>query len=139
MRRILLVLGVAILLACGDGAKAPETRSITVSCSKTWTKTSVKVRPGQSIIVTAKGQLHSGDLAFGPEGTTAHPEWAAYSLVPDWPHLALIGKLGEDGEPFLIGTAYSGTAVRGGVLYLGINDLDAENNQGAFQATVEIR
>lgn len=139
MRQILLVLGIATLLACGDGGKAPKTWSITVPCSKTWTKTSVKVRPGQSITVTAEGQLHGGDFTFGPEGTTAHPEWAPYSLVSDWPHLALIGKLGEDGEPFLIRTAYSGIAVRGGVLYLGINDLDAENNQGAFQASVEIR
>ncbi|MGQ9496008.1 MAG: hypothetical protein ACUVRY_07125 [Thermoanaerobaculaceae bacterium] len=139
MRQILLVLGVATLVACGDGAKEPKTVRITVPCSKTWTETSVKVRPGQSITVTAEGQLHAGDFTLGPEGTTAHPEWAAYSLVPDWPHLALIGKLGEDGEPFLIGTAYSGTVVRGGVLYLGINDLDAENNAGTFQVTVEIR
>lgn len=139
MRRALLVLGFCLLVACGGGSKEPKTVKITVPCEKTWTQTSVEARPGQHITVTAEGQLRAGDLSFGPEGTTTHPEWAAYSLVPDWPHLALIGKLGEDGEPFLIGTAYAGTAVRGGVLYLGINDLDAENNQGAFQATVEIR
>lgn len=139
MRQMLLVLGAAALVACGGGTKEPKTVSITVPCSKTWTKTSVKVQPGQHLTVTAEGQLQGGDLTFGPEGTTAHPEWAAYSLVPDWPHLALIGKLGEDGEPFLIGRSCSITVVRGGVLYLGINDLDAENNGGAFQATVEIR
>lgn len=138
MRQTLLVLSLFALTACGGGSKGPKTANITVPCEKTWTKTSVKVRPGQRISVTAVGQLQAGDLTFGPEGTTSHPEWAAYSLVADWPHLALVGKLGEDGEPFLIGRSYSGLAVQGGVLYLGINDLDAQNNAGAFQVTVEI-
>jgi hypothetical protein len=133
--RQLLVFGVALFLAgCGGGGKKGV--EIAVPCRVTWTATGVQVKPGQRITIQARGELKGGGFTFGPEGTAEHPEWAKYSVVPEWPHLALIGRVGEDGDPFLVGKSFSGQVVRGGELFLGVNDLDAENNDGTFHATV---
>lgn len=136
MRRYALLLALALSLACGGSPKGSTT--VTVPCQVTWTKTGIQVQAGQKLTLTATGELKGGELAFGPEGTSEHPEWARYSLVPEWPHLALIGKVGEDGSPFLVGRSYSGTVIRGGELYLGVNDLDAENNDGSFAVSVTV-
>ncbi len=126
---------VLVLSFCGGNAEK-RGKTVKVPCAATWTKTGLHVQPGQKLHLTATGELAGGQWRFGPEGTSEHPEWARYSLVPEWPHLALIGKVGEDGDPFLVGKEFSGTIVRGGELYLGINDLDAENNDGSFEVTV---
>lgn len=129
----LLVLG-----GCG-GKKEKSGKTVKLPCAVTWTKTDIVVKPGQKLSLTVRGELRGGEWRFGPEGTAEHPEWARYSLVPEWPHLAVIGKVGEDGDPFLVGKEFSGTTVRGGELYLGINDLDAENNDGSFEVTVVLQ
>lgn len=122
-------------VGCGGKEKNPG-KTVKVPCAATWTNTGIAVKPGQRLHLTVQGELRGGQWRFGPEGTAEHPEWARYSLVPEWPHLAVIGKVGEDGDPFLVGKEFSGTIVRGGELYLGINDLDAENNDGSFEVTV---
>lgn len=136
MKKTALLLTLCALVACGRTSGKSST--VTVPCQKTWTKTAIQVKPGQKLTLTATGQLKGGGFTFGPEGTQDHPEWARYSLVPEWPHLALIGKVGEDGSPFLVGRSYSAQLVGGGELYLGVNDLDAENNDGSFTVTVTL-
>jgi len=136
--RHLVLLGLVLALTGCGGARSKKAFTLDVPGQVTWTKTGVKVKPGQRITIRATGQLKGGGLTFGPEGTASHPEWARYSVVPEWPHLALIGKVGEDGDPFLVGKSFSGQVVRGGELFLGVNDLDTENNGGTFHATVEL-
>lgn len=123
------------LASCGK-KELKAGKTVKVPCAVTWTKTGIAVKPGQRLNLTVQGELRGGQWRFGPEGTAEHPEWARYSLVPEWPHLAVIGKVGEDGDPFLVGKEFSGTVVKSGELYLGINDLDAENNDGSFEVTV---
>lgn len=136
MRATVGVLVVALVLGgCGSKEEGGGV-TVKVPCAVTWTATGLKVKAGQRIQLKAEGELRGGQWRFGPEGTAEHPEWARYSLVPEWPHLALIGKIGDDGDPFLVGREFSGTAVRGGELYLGVNDLDAENNDGTFEVRV---
>lgn len=136
----LVGVAVAALAFAGCGGKGETSgKTVKVPCAVTWTRTGILVKPGQKLSLTVRGELRGGQWRFGPEGTAEHPEWARYSLVPEWPHLAVIGKVGEDGDPFLVGKEFSGTIVRGGELYLGINDLDAENNDGSFEATVVLQ
>lgn len=136
MKRYALLAALGAFLACGGSPRGAAT--VTVPCQVTWTETGIQLQAGQQLTLTATGELKGGELSFGPEGTSEHPEWARYSLVPEWPHLALIGKVGEDGSPFLVGRSYSGTVIRGGQLYLGVNDLDAENNDGSFTVIVTV-
>ncbi|MCS7182532.1 MAG: hypothetical protein NZ869_05420 [Thermoanaerobaculum sp.] len=138
-RSAFLVLWVSALMlwSCSEG-KRGKSFTVEVPCALTWSRTGVVLTPGQRITLVAEGELRGGEWRFGPEGTNDHPQWTRYSLVPEWPHLALIAKVGEDGDPFLVGRRFSGTVIRGGELYLGINDLDAENNDGSFEVTVTV-
>ena len=53
-------------------------------------------------------------------------------------HASLIGRIGESGAPFLVGSELSFTADTEGRLFLGINDNSVKNNAGAFTATITV-
>ncbi len=54
-------------------------------------------------------------------------------------HGALIGKIGESGAPFAVGSDFSSASLAPGRLFLGVNDRGPDNNSGAFTATVTVR
>jgi hypothetical protein len=51
----------------------------------------------------------------------------------------LVGKIGEDGEPFLIGSNYTFTATTSGDLYLAVNDLLPyyDDNSGNYMVFID--
>jgi hypothetical protein len=55
------------------------------------------------------------------------------------PYGALVGKIGEDGEPFLIGSNYTFTATTSGDLYLAVNDLLPyyDDNSGNYMVFID--
>jgi hypothetical protein len=130
-----LVIGATLcLLACGGPG------GITVPADQTWTDTGVRVAVGQELQITARGTVHAGPaLSCGPEGFANRPDWDRYSVISGAPHIALIGRIGSDGEPFYVGASYTGRADRSGTLYFGVNDRDAANNRGSYAATIEVR
>lgn len=56
---------------------------------------------------------------------------------PPYNHAGLIGKIGEAGQIFLVGSSYSGFAPQAGTLYLYINDGVTANNDGEFDVVIE--
>jgi len=132
--RALAIVAALGLLACsGPGA-------ITVPADQTWTETGIRVAVGQELRITAKGTVYAGPaLSCGPTGFADRPEWDRYSVLPSAPHIALIGRIGSDGEPFYVGDSFTSGVERSGMLYLGINDRDAGNNRGAYSAEIEVK
>ena len=55
-----------------------------------------------------------------------------------YPCYALIGKIGKDGDPFLVGDKYVAEIKKSGRLYLGINDYFFKDNSGEFQARITL-
>ena len=53
-------------------------------------------------------------------------------------HNSLIGRIGEAGAPFQVGSQLQSTADTDGRLFLGINDVDVANNAGEFTATITV-
>jgi hypothetical protein len=53
-------------------------------------------------------------------------------------HAGLIGRISGSGTPFFVGSDFTGPALQGGELFLGINDIGVDNNSGAFAATVQV-
>jgi len=119
-----------------------------------WTFTAVTVRRGSYLKITAYGKVELGkkhfrkrgnyDRVVGPQGTYNYPPSADSESFPlpaaeggPAPCYALIGKIGQDGFPFLVGTECERIAARAGALYLGINDPHPDDNKGAFYARVE--
>ena len=81
--------------------------------------------------VTARG-TYLFDVETGP-----------YPLEPDrvhgdtrYPGYCLIGRIGEDGVPFFVGTHFQGLAPQAGTLWLGINDPTPQLNRGDFRCRI---
>lgn len=119
-----------------------------------WTNTGITVVAEQYIYVTAGGKVEISkgsffgrdyDYEVGPEGTYNYADGVkeenfplAAAVAGPAPCYALIGKVGEDGEPFLVGRSSVIKSPQTGTLYLGINDFNTEDNSGHFWAKVEL-
>lgn len=128
----------AATMAVGCGDRTSTT--VSVPAGQTWTDTRIAIRAGQHVTITASGKVEAKPrLACGPGGFTDQPQWKIYSVIPAVPHLALIGKVGAEGAPFAVGEHLEATADRDGALFLGVNDKDAANNRGGYEATITVR
>jgi hypothetical protein len=112
-------------------------RQVTVNASDQWTDTGIDVRGGQQIYFSAQGQTRWGpgrrDGAEGERNSPVNPG----RPLPNRPAAALIGRIGERDEFFLIGGDSGPFRARGsGRLYLGINDDVLTDNSGNLRVTV---
>lgn len=57
---------------------------------------------------------------------------------PQFNHAVLLGRIGKDGTPFVIGSETEVTAVNEGRLYLGINDDFFDENAGSFEVVINV-
>ncbi|MBK5257028.1 MAG: hypothetical protein JJE39_13435 [Vicinamibacteria bacterium] len=112
-------------------------REVDVRGSMAWTRTDIELRGGQEVWFESRGQVRWGPgRKDGPEGESGSPRNAARP-IPSRPGAALIGKIGESGDPFFIGKDSGPIRVRGrGTLFLGINDDYLQDNSGSFRVIV---
>lgn len=119
-----------------SGAGGGET--ITVSAQQQWTPTGITVRRGQMLTIRGDGEIQvtpdANDRAT-PNGIVAQ-RFDPRAPLPRTLLGALIGRIGS-GEPFGIGVSGSFKAPDSGQLFLGINDSNVADNEGAFQVTVQ--
>jgi hypothetical protein len=106
--------------------------------SNGWTNSGFHVKKGQKFRVLGRGQISLGN------GTFAKPE-GIRSLADDKKLMAteatggLIAVIGDDNNDFIfIGAAREFTATRDGMLFLGINENNLNDNSGSFEVTIEI-
>ncbi|MHC4197602.1 MAG: alkaline phosphatase family protein [Planctomycetota bacterium] len=128
--------------------------AIKVPATQAWTKTDVPVQSGQSMHIQAQGKIEISKWRyFGrdyqyvvkPNGTYDFSDKVKNNVFPlpaavagPAPCYALIGKIGENGDIFLIGNDAVVEAKNSGDLYLGINDFDVTDNRGDFYAKVDL-
>ena len=148
MRRMIWVLPLlAILMACGAGAwllrqgigpKAQEDLSSPrIFAYRDWQSTGVQVFPGDVIHIRAKGTwLYTPGEYHGPEGHHVYPAPDTYPISGGVPGGVLLGRIGEDDRPFLVGKGCTIVADREGTLYFRINDDILSDNEGFV--TVEL-
>lgn len=112
-------------------------REVEVRGAEAWTQTSVELRDGQEVWFDSRGEVRWGaDRKHGPGGEGGSPR-NPNRPIPSRPGAALIGKIGESGDPFFIGADRGPIRVRGrGTLFLGINDDYLQDNSGAFRVIV---
>jgi len=140
----------------------PAQKVLVVLMSTPWTEAHLEVKTGEKLIVSATGRGVWKSVApsspnaqpnpheeCGPDGTGPVHREDYYSNIASYqcPNAfkgALIGKIGEYGVPFPVGSKFSHMMKDAGPLYLGINDQKADygsdnwaDNSGAF--TVHIR
>jgi hypothetical protein len=102
-----------------------------------WTNTGLVVRRGQRIRITATGNVNLGaGRVSTPAGIRTLPD--RDKLLKDEPTGALIAVIGDDNDDFIfIGRSREFTAQRDGVLFLGVNEGNLNDNTGAFDAVIE--
>jgi hypothetical protein len=102
-----------------------------------WQSTGVQVSQGDIYTIRAKGSWLYSPFA-GPNGPEGHRRFSAPGFYP-LPRVgggALIGRIGEDGQPFYVGSRTSGRAERHGLLYLRIDDDRLGDNEGYLEVQV---
>jgi hypothetical protein len=100
-----------------------------------WTLTGIRVLANQTMNVQASGTI---GLSTDPndEATPAGAKsgrTAPAALVTGAPAGALIGRIGTNGQPFLIGDQTEVTMPATGLLYLSVNDGYLDDNNGEFR------
>ena len=133
------VVGSGALATAGPVSRLAP-RNVIVSARQAWIDTGVDVRLNDLISIEAVGTIlfsaSRTDVAT-PAGVGTNP--AAAVPRPDLPIAALLGRIGADGQPFLVGSTLDAhRANRPGRLYLGINDDLLNDNSGQYRATVSV-
>lgn len=106
-----------------------------------WQSVGVQVHANEAVAIRAEGEwLYTPGEYHGPEG---HPRYPAPSFYPiaGVPGGILIGKIGETGTPFVVGS-YTEQPVRDlpedGLLYLRINDDLLSDNKGSVVIDITV-
>ena len=137
---LLAAAGLVTLAARATALPVPQ-ESLTsprIFAYRSWQSVGVRVREGDEVRILAQGTwLYTPEEYHGPEGHRRYRSPAFYPL-PNVPGGALIGRIGEDGEPFYVGQHVRWRANESGLLYLRIDDDILSDNDGwvAVEVTV---
>lgn len=102
-----------------------------------WTNTGLVVRQGQRLRITSTGRVSLGGGRFStPTGMPGSPD--SDKLMRNEATGALIAVIGDDNDDFLlIGTKRDFVAQRDGVLFLGVNEGNLNDNTGTYDVVIE--
>ena len=133
-------LAVAALLLTAHCTKSDVTETVVVKSQEEWsTATTLVLTPGTAftIEVDPAQRWTSGTWTGTADGDM--PQGGDYTL-PGATAYSLIGRIGNDGEPFFVGTSYEGVAGSDGALELGMNDVPGEfrDNRGDLTVVVTV-
>ena len=107
-----------------------------------WTHTRIALKEGDAVSITASGTVFpSANRAVpaSPDGVPDRPGLRQFNVVQGADHSGLIGRVGNDGAPFNVGSADHFRADSAGRLFLGINDTGVFDNDGAFIVHVTVK
>jgi PA-IL-like protein len=123
--------------AGGGIPRGMREREIMVTAREPWTDTGIDVRAGQMLYFSGSGEVRWGpNRRDGVAGERNSPR-NYLRPMPGQPAAALIGRIGEQDSPFIIGDQVGPFRARSsGRLYLGVNDDVFTDNSGAFRVTI---
>jgi hypothetical protein len=138
---VALVVGFVVVGGGGDDTATSAPVSVVVPGTEQWTDTGIDLSIGDSVLIEADGAItpSKGDVPLhGPDGVPNRPDARVFNLegVEEANHNSLIGRIGESGALFLVGSQLQFEAGTEGRLFLGMNDTGVGNNAGEFTATI---
>ena len=112
-------------------------RTSEVCAPNGWTNTGLVVRKGQRLRISSTGRVSLGGGRFStPTGMVGGVD--NDKLMRNEATGALIAVIGDDNDDFLlIGTRRDFVAQRDGVLFLGVNEGNLNDNTGTFDVVIE--
>jgi hypothetical protein len=106
-----------------------------------FTDSEVDVEAGDILVITASGMIDDSvetpDTTWGPAGKPNSFNSGA-SIIGCAEHVALLGKIGQNGALFVVGTSYAAPARVSGRLFLGLNDKVLTDEGGKLAASVTL-
>lgn len=122
----------------GSGGQGSD-GAVSVSARQRWTPTGLTVQKGETIRFNTTGEVQ---LSPDPNDTAQAAGAASQRLAPGAPMPrifagALIGRIGQNGQPFAIGNQTTVTMPETGQLFLGVNDDNLADNQGEFRVEIQ--
>lgn len=112
---------------------------VSVPAKEGWVATGIRVTSGQSLTFAAEGQVRlstDADDVATADGSTRGRR-AVGAPLPTTLAGALIGRVGQTGTPFGIGTQTQAISMPdAGELLLAVNDDDRHDNDGSFTVTI---
>jgi len=141
-----LILGgvLAFLLTRSSGTSTTKIgpKTVHVDGATAWTDTGIVLKANDDVSITASGTVfpNTANRSFvaSPDGVPNQPQIRKFDVLPGVDHSGLIGRVGTNGTPFVVGHADHFKANVAGPLFLGINDVGVDNNDGAFTAVVTV-
>jgi hypothetical protein len=124
-------------------AKPRISQEIQITGEQSWTATGIEVKPGEHIVVSAKGTLRYADAKEdnGPDGINR----GFKDLLRILPFNgvgrgALIGRIGdaEIAQPFLLGAHRDVVAPVAGPLAIAINQASEDTGEGTYTVRIDI-
>ena len=123
-----------------------------VPANQAWTSTGIVLERGHKLLIEevpgSPPVLVENDRwqAVGARGTyLLDAEDGSYPLEPErahddrrYPAYSLIGRIGDGGTPFYVGSRFQGLAPQSGTLWLGINDPTPQENTGDFRCRIAL-
>jgi hypothetical protein len=124
--------------ATGERARlALRERTVRVNAREQWTDTGIDVRSGQAVTFHASGTVRWGPGRRDGAAGERNSPYNQHRPMPDRNAAALIGRVGEGGDPFLIGESPEPLRMRGsGRLFLGLNDDHVADNSGTLRVVI---
>jgi hypothetical protein len=120
-----------------DG-QGPSTRSLTVGGNQQWTPTSIRVNQGDVFRFQVTGEIRfsaSPNDRAASTGAIVSNQYQPGAPLPEVLAGAFIGRI-DNGRPFGIGSQSSIMMPASGMLYLGINDGNVNDNSGEFKVNL---
>jgi hypothetical protein len=114
----------------------PKVLGSTHNLAENALNTHIQVDSGSRLIISATGTIdigwpdHAG--AYGPDGIPG----IGNDPVSGFPYVSLLGRIGESGTVFLVGSSYDSVVNESGELYLFFYDTQPGDNSGFFNACV---
>jgi hypothetical protein len=114
--------------------EANEKRLVRLSARSLWTDSNIEVTSSDKVRIVANGRWSDTTKNDGPDGGS----WGSDGNF-GFPWYSLIGKIGPQGKPFVIGSYCSFEVNRNGNLFFVMNDDVGcyDNNKGYMDITIE--
>jgi hypothetical protein len=118
-------------------AGSARSRDVVVDARIAWTDAGIDVAAGQVLSFYATDRIRwAPGRRDGPDGEHNSPPGPSRPM-PNERRAALIGRIGDGREYFLVGSRREGIRMReAGRLYLGINDESLNDNAGSFRVSI---
>ncbi|NNC91310.1 MAG: hypothetical protein HKN80_02335 [Acidimicrobiia bacterium] len=140
---VALIVGFVALGGGSDDVAGSAPVSVVVPGTEQWIDTGIDLSINDTVLIEADGAVTPAvgrEDHYGPDGVPDRPSAHTFNVVgmKEANHNSLIGRIGEAGAPFLVGSRLLSEADAEGRLFLGMNDTGVGNNAGEFTATITV-